>query len=349
MTPPRILVCGAAGKTGRATVDALASRNVRVRAIVRVDDARAKSLRATGAEVVVANLDDYREVRAAFRDVQRAFFVTGFTQAQLDQALHMAIAAADARVEHVVAIGQWLANPAHPSVATRRTWLVDQILDWIPGATHTVINVGWFADNFMPMLGMAAQLGLFPFPLGEGRAAPVSNEDIGAVAAAALVDPLPGAVLRPTGPLELSPVEIADAFQEVVGRKVRYVDLPVPMFAKALRALRLVSPLLQAQLPSYVQEYQRGAFEGVTDVVPRLTGRSAEPFGAIVARYAERDPMARRSLGNTLRAMGQFLRIAVTPALSIPRWNRAQSIPMLRAPVSSVDSSDWRATHRALA
>ena len=41
----------------------------------------------------------------------------------------------------------------------RRIWLTDQLLSWIPGVDHTVINVGFFADNFMSMLGVAAQLG----------------------------------------------------------------------------------------------------------------------------------------------------------------------------------------------
>ena len=105
--PPRVLVTGASGKTGAATVHALAERSdVRVRALVRVDDGRAAALRATGAEVVVGTLDDIRVLRRAMRDVQRAYFLAPFGLNSLDQGLHFAIAAAEARLEHITVLGQ---------------------------------------------------------------------------------------------------------------------------------------------------------------------------------------------------------------------------------------------------
>lgn len=38
-------------------------------------------------------------------------------------------------------------NRHHPSLATREIWLTDQIIPRLTGATRTLINVGWFADN----------------------------------------------------------------------------------------------------------------------------------------------------------------------------------------------------------
>jgi|GEM_PF-176476 len=347
-TTPLVLVTGAAGKTGAATVAALTRRpDVAVRAMVRTFDPRAEALRRAGAEVVCGNLDDYRDVRRAMRGVQRAYFVAAPTQKSLDHALNFASAAVDERLEHVVSLGQWLSSPSHPSMATRRTWLTDRLMSWTPGVGHTNINVGWFADNVMPMIGMAAQLGVFMFPLGQGRAAPVSNEDIGAVVAEVLANPGPyaGQQLRPTGPAMVSPEDMAAAFADALGRSVRYVDLPVRMLRKAIRALGLAPRLFEVELPHYLRDYQRGAFEGVTDVVPRLTGCPAEEFRSIVGRYVAADPMARRSLRNTLRAARDFARIALTPARDADGWYREQDAPVIAAPTAALDNPAWNETH----
>ena len=106
-TNPRILVTGAGGKTGGATVRALLEQpEVHVRAMVRKDDHRTRAMREAGAEVFVGNMDDVRDMRQAMRDVQRAYFVAPFTCNSLDHAMNFAIAADEARLEHVVVLGQ---------------------------------------------------------------------------------------------------------------------------------------------------------------------------------------------------------------------------------------------------
>lgn len=349
-TPPRILVTGASGKTGTATVNALARRSdVRVRAMVRVDDHRAVALRSTGAEVVRGDLTDIRDLRAAMRDVQRGYFVAPFGLNSLDQGLNFAIAASEAGLEHVAVLGQWLSSASHPSVATRRTWLTDHVMSWIPNVDHTLINVGWFADNTMPLLGIAAQLGVFPFPLGARKNAPISNEDIGRVVAGVLTNPgsYSGQTLRPTGPDLLDATQITDIYGAVLGRSVRHQDISVRMFGKALRALDLIPPLLQTQLLLYVRDYQAGAFEtgGVTDVVGRVTGAPAEDFATITRRYVQADPFTKRSVANTIRVLGQMMKIALTPAPDTTRIERQYGWPRLESPVEPMNDAVWRRAH----
>ncbi|MEM7435286.1 MAG: NmrA family NAD(P)-binding protein [Myxococcota bacterium] len=347
---PRLLITGAAGKTGAATVHALRGRSdVRVRALVRRDDARAEALRQAGAEVVLGTLDDIRDLRSAMKDVQRAYFLAPFGLNSLDQGLNFAIAASEARLEHITVLGQWLSSASHPAVATRRTWLTDHFMQWIPDVDSTLINVGWFADNTMPLLGIASQLGIFPFALGDGKSAPISNEDIGRVVAGVMTDPAPyaGRTLRPTGPQLIRPTEMADAYGAVLGRRVRYQPISIRMFSKALRGLGLIPPLLQTQLLLYVRDYQEGAFEagGVTDVVERITGTRAEDFETITRRYVAADPFTKRSLGNTLKALAQMTKIALTPAPSSPRIEDSYGWPRLANPVPSLDDGAWAKTH----
>lgn len=350
-TLPRILVTGASGKTGGATVRALIQQHsdvVQTRALVRKEDARAQALRDAGAEVVIGDMSDIRDLRRAMSDVQRAYFVAPNTNNSLDHGVNFALAAAEARLEHIVALGQWLSSPSHPSVLTRRVWLLDQLFSLLPGGNHTVINVGFFADNYMGGLGAAAQLGVLALPLGSGSTAPISNEDIGRVAAGVLANPAPyaGRTLRPTGPEVLSPEDFARVFGTVLGRKVRYVEASERMALKSLKALDVGDSFMLAQVVHYFRDYRRGAFAagGTTDVVLEVTGRPAEDLETIARRYAAADPSTRRSVPNLLRAMAQMVKIMLTRPLDVKRWERDQGMPVIEGE-DCADSAEWNRTH----
>src|SRR5215471_760663 len=66
---------------------------------------------------------------------------------------------------------------------------------------------------------------------------PPSNEDIGRVAVAALMDPArhAGKSYRPTGPELLGVEEMAKAVGRAVGRSVRFVPTPTWLFMKGAR------------------------------------------------------------------------------------------------------------------
>jgi NAD(P)H dehydrogenase (quinone) len=349
MTLPRILVTGATGKTGGATVSALLKRDdVQIRALVRKDDDRARALRDAGAEVVIGDMSDIRDIGRALHDVQRAYFLAPATNNSLDHALNFAIAAQDARLEHVVALSQWLSSASHGSVHTRRTWQLDRIFSWIPGVEHTLINTGWFADNYMPMLGMAAQLGVFPLASGTGTSPPISNEDIGRVVAGVLADPAPyaGRTLRPTGPESMSAPQIAAAFALVLGRPVRHIDASEQMLSKTLSVL-VPDGFSRVQILNYMRDYRGGAFGlgGPTDVVQEVTGRPPEDFVSITRRYAASDPMARRSLGNTLKVLANGVRIALASPMNVERWEREHGLPRISHAEECVDASEWIESH----
>ena len=129
----RILVTGAAGKTGAAVARQLLKQGHPVNALVRRQDHRADALAEAGAKVFVGDFLEPEDLRAAMADAHRAYYLAPWAPNQLHGAMNFAVAAADARLEVVVAITQWLAQPQHPSVATRQSYLTDRVFDWIPG------------------------------------------------------------------------------------------------------------------------------------------------------------------------------------------------------------------------
>src|SRR6266404_2226218 len=74
MSQGAVLVTGATGDTGGATVEQLLARGRRVRALAHRKDARSKRLQELGAEVVFADFLDLDAIRAAVQGVQHAYF-----------------------------------------------------------------------------------------------------------------------------------------------------------------------------------------------------------------------------------------------------------------------------------
>lgn len=352
MTKPKILVTSAAGNTGIPTTLQLLEKGYPVRALVRKDDHRAKRLRDAGAEIFVGDQFSITDMRQAMVGVQRAYHCAPASISALHFGTIFAIAAKEARLEHVVLLGQWLSDPDHPSMATREVWLNEEVIKLLPDTTFTVNNVGWFAQNyFIGAIEPAAQLGILPLPLGDGdvkKNAPPSNEDIAAINVAALIDPEKhaGKTYRPTGPELLSPNEIAAIMGKVLGRKVKYQDVPESMLLKALK-VGGHPQFISTQLALYTDEYRRGAFavNAPTNVIKDLTGREPESFETLTRRIVASSPEAVQTFSNKLKAIKNFMKILLTAKIDPDVVAVEQEHVLLKTPKFVGDSQHWRKKH----
>ena len=348
MANPIILVTGATGKTGTAVVHQLLEQGQRTRAVVHHLDARSERLQKAGAEVVVADMFDPDQVFDALKGVQRAYYLPFFHTHMIQSAVAFAIAAKQAKLESIVHMGQWLSHRAHPAIMTRQTWLADHLFADLPGIAHTTLNPGMFADNFLRLMDFAALLGIFPVLTGNGRAAPVSNEDLARAAVAILLQPdrYAGMSFRPTGPKLLSGRDMATVVAKVVGHRVTPLNLPFWLFRKVARQQR-IDPLLISGFRFYVEEMRRGTFEldgGVTTVMEELTGQPAESFETIAIRYAAM-PFARQTFGNRVSAFVNFNLTPFYPGYDLKKLDRQKGFPMPSDPTLSVDDERWRKEH----
>src|ERR1700726_2902472 len=148
MIKPRIIVTGATGKTGRVVVTELLKAGYPVRALVHREDGRSARLKAQGAEIAVVDMSDAERVAGALKDVQRAYYCPPTDPYMIQGAVAFAVAAKEARLEHIVGLSQWLASPSHPSLMTRQHWLVDRLFLAIPRARHTIVRPGFFPGDF---------------------------------------------------------------------------------------------------------------------------------------------------------------------------------------------------------
>lgn len=349
MATPTILVTGATGGVGSALVAELVAKGQKVRALVRQQDARSRALQAQGVEIAVGDLNDPDQIGAALRGVQRAFYLPPVRPYMIQGAVAFALAAREARLEHLVAMSQWTSHRAHPANMTRQTWLMDELFAMLPGVAHTVFNPGMFAHNFLRTIDFAALLGIYPVLSGKGKAAPVSNEDMARVAATILIEgPQRHASksYRPTGPALLDGREMAAIVARAVGHPVLPVDLPIWMLAKVAQQ-QGIDPYEITSLRHYMQDMRQGTFSfdgGMTDVVRDLTGRPAESFETTARRYAAL-PFAKQTLANRLTAFLRFNATPFYPGYNFAKWDRKMALPAPPHPSLSVEDEIWRRTH----
>ncbi len=349
MTKPKILVTSAAGRTGSAAVLQLLKRGFPVRAFVRRRDGRSQILEQAGAEIMVGDLFDLRDLRKALHGVQRAYHCPPFAANLLNGAMLFAIAAEEAKLEVVALMSGWNPHPTHPSIVTREHWIANQLYRWMPSVDVIHVNPGVFA--FLYLLGLPAivHLGMLVVPFGDGRNAPPSNEDIARVVAGVLANPGPhiGKSYRPTGPELLSPHEIAGTLTNVTGRNVKYKDSSMKMFSKAAKALG-ASEFEIAQMRYYAEEVRHGAFEvgAPTDHVELVTGRKPEPFESIARRYLDNPSLIhpRFSKGGKLAALAFMFRMLLSRVPDFDQWERDKGFPVLKEPVLAHESEEWRET-----
>ena len=352
---PKILVTSAGGKTGLQTALQLREKDFPVRAFVRRRDHRSEALERVGAEIFVGDQYSLADMRAAMQGVQRAYQCAPTAPNGLHFNAVFTVAAYEARLEHVVTLSQWLSSANHPSLFTREVYLSDVLIGMREEMSVTTVNPGWFADNYLMVIYMAAHLGVFTMPLGAGdikkNAAP-SNEDIARVVTASLIDPgsHSGQTYRPTGPQLHSPDDIAEAMGRALGRRVRYIDISERMMVKALKALPPSNYSVAAvtQLALYADEYRRGAFavNAPTDHVRRVGGREPEDFESIIRRTVSAHLELARSPLRSLGAVGRFLRILSTRPFNLRQAEDARDFVRLRSPVFSQEDPDWLANHQ---
>jgi NAD(P)H dehydrogenase (quinone) len=347
MTKPRIIVTGATGKTGSVVTSELLRAGYPVRAMVHREGSRSAQLKAQGAEIAVADMSDVERIAYALKGVQRAYYCPPLDPYMIQGAVAFAFAAKEARLEHIVGVTQWLASPSHPSLMTRQHWLVDRLFSMTPGVAHTIVNPGFFADAYLVTIGLAAQLGVFPWMYGNSRNAPPSNEDIARVAVTALTDPArhAGKSYRPTGPELLGAEDMAKAIGRAVGRSVRVVPTPTWLFMKTARMAGMPIDLM-SNVRYYIDDHKLGAFElgAPTSDVLDVTGSPAEGFETIARRYAAQ-PRNQRTFGNRVREFARSMIVPLSPGFNLDRYDRELRRPFPSTPQFAPGSEIWRREH----
>jgi uncharacterized protein YbjT (DUF2867 family) len=267
-----ILITTANGATGRPMVDYLLKGGFNVRAMVRRDDARAQELREAGAEVVLGDLLNFRDVRAALDGVQRAYFNYPVADGLVEAAVMFAQAAKEQKLELIVNMSHLQSRPYARSKTTQNHWLSEQVFDW-SGVPTTHLRITLFMQ-WLLYISRGIRYGRYAMPFnGDSRFAPIAARDIALTAANIFASPEKhgGQTYRLTGPVEYSHQELAAEVSRVLGKDLPFEQVTVTTFLESIGRGNDTAKLKHFEAITIDQ--QEGLLAGVSDTAPSINGQ----------------------------------------------------------------------------
>ncbi len=266
------LVTAAAGDTGSPTVKFLLEKGHKVRALVRREDERAAKLRASGAEVVVADMLQLRQMRKALEGVTAAYFCYPLAEGLVEATAIFAQAAKEAKIKLVVNMSQKQSRPDAASPQTLKHWIAEQVLDW-SGIPTAHLRVTLFAEWLLYSAHLIRG-GRYVTPFDpESRFAPIAAEDIARVVTSILIEQEKhvGKIYSLHGPVEYSHAEIAQLLADALGKDIQFEHVSVDEFLTQLGIPE--NDFLRLHFLAIKQDQRERLLEGLDDVGTEIIGQ----------------------------------------------------------------------------
>jgi uncharacterized protein YbjT (DUF2867 family) len=272
-----IVVTGATGNVGRPLVSELAAAGARVRAVTRTPEAAGFP---GGVEAVYSAVDALPGATAVFLN-SRAL------------GSDLADVVAQARrtgVTKLVALSAINADDDFSRQPSRfrgdrnkevEQLAVDSGLDWVS------LRPAVFTSNFVGMWSAQVRAGdVVGGPYAAASAAPIVETDIAAVAAHALLtDELVGQRIPLTGPQAFTNSELVETIGTVLGRPLRYLEVPPDVVRQRFIGLGLGAEFADAYAAMLADALDKPAL--VTREVEKITGHPATTFAQWVSGHRD--------------------------------------------------------------
>jgi uncharacterized protein YbjT (DUF2867 family) len=279
-----ILIVGATGLVGSATVRQLTARAVPVRALVRSAE-KAATLAGLGVETVVGDLEQPSSLDAALDGVTRAFLISPLNPRQVELQGNFVEAARRAGAVHIVklsGLGTALDSPLRSGRWHAQT--EQHIAD--AGLPFTHLHPPFFMQNLLRFATAIAAQGVLVAAMQTEKIAMVDARDVAAVAVAALTsDGHVGKTYTITGPEALSFQEVAQKLSDATSRQVTYQDVSLDTMRQELAVTGIPAWLVEVRM-EFAAALRDGYAAAVTYTVHAVTGQLARTFDAFTREHA---------------------------------------------------------------
>jgi uncharacterized protein YbjT (DUF2867 family) len=281
------LITGAAGKTGRAIIRALARRGRAVRAFVH-SEAQAAHVREAGAlEVVSGDMQDATAFRGAAQGTVAIYHIAPNVSPD-----EFAIGRAAIKAARSARAGRFVYHSVlHPQVeAMPHHWLkmhVEELL-FMSGLRFTILQPVAYMQNILAGWAAITEQGRYrvPYPVTT-RLGMVDLEDVAEAAAIVLTeDGHAGAIYELAGPDTPTQIEVAAILAHTLGRDVHAEEISLEAWEAGARGAGLGAYQI-ATLLAMFSYYDRYGFWGNPNVLGWLLGRPPTSFRDFAERAAQ--------------------------------------------------------------
>ena len=276
-----LLITGATGTVGRPLVDLLIQAGSPVRAVSRTPRAAALPV---DVEVTEGDPNRPQSMAAALRGVTALFLNPA---ALGDSAGELLALARERGVRRVVLLSALtVEDRAVPDnlIATHHRVIENAVLaselDWV------ILRPGMFAANTRPQWAGQIRGGdVVRGPFAASTDAPIHEADLAAVAVRALLDEeWTGQRIRLTGPQSLTREQMVGTIGQVIGRPLRYEEIPAEVAGRTMVAHGMPEQLVATMLSLWAAGVDRPA--AVENGVETVLHRRPRSYAQWVADHA---------------------------------------------------------------
>jgi len=233
-----VLITGATGKQGGATVRALQGRGFRLLAMTRNPDGdAARALKTNGVEVIQADFDDEASLKRAVAGVWGLFAVQNTWEAGVEreevQGKRLARVARAGGVEHYVYASVGSAHRKTGIPHFENKWRIEDTVRSLRFPSYVIVRPVFFMENLTTpwfLNGDAIHAGLKTSTVLQM----IAVDDIGKYHARAFIDSakLNGREIDIAGDARTMP-EVATVLGDAMGRTLRFVQVPIEEVRKS--------------------------------------------------------------------------------------------------------------------
>jgi uncharacterized protein YbjT (DUF2867 family) len=282
-----ILVTGAAGKTGRAVINALVSSGATVRALVHRLDQTPTVEKLGVQDIIVGDMRSRDILERAAAGVRAVYHIP--PNVSPDEVLigQVVIAAAQSTgIEHIV-----YHSVLHPQTERMpHHWcklrVEEQVIE--SGIPFTILQPATYMQNILAHKDQIVEQGIFPVPYSvETRLSLVDLEDVAQVAALVLTESgHEGATYELVGVKAISQADLAETLSHALNREVRAKFTPRESWAEQARLAGLGDYQIETLVKMFVY-YERYGFPGNPRILGWLLSREPTNFTVFAERMVK--------------------------------------------------------------
>ena len=279
-----ILITGATGHFGKATIQQLLNKGVaaaNITALVR-DEAKAEPLKEKNINIAVGDYDDYPSLVKAFTGVDKLLLISGNDlEKRATQQLNAVRAAREAGVKFIVYTSFERKNEsdASPIAMLAKSHIATEQAIKESGIPYSILRNGLYADVLPMFLGAEVlEKGIF-FPAGEGKVAFATREEMAEAAANILLtgNGHAGTEYTIANNTNYSFTDIAGLLTDLTGKKVAYSNPEANVYADALLAAG-VPAVAVSLFGGFAEAVKQGEFDSKRSDLEFLLGRKPAPL-----------------------------------------------------------------------
>lgn len=288
MSSVDIIVFGANGAIGNQVCRALAAKKVPFRAVVR-DVEKAQSIKnlLDGVELAVADVTDLPSVEKALIGITKVFLLTPPTdkagKTTLETGLPLVESLKKAGVKHIVKLSALGTEATYEQFnwGNEHRQLEDQISK--VGIPLTSLRPSGFYTNMYRWNDSIKNESPVTIPIADSKINWICNEDIGAVAAKALIEGEPhyGKKYNLTGPDNMTWRAAAELIGKITNKKINIVSITVDQFKES--AKQWMSPTSIDGFGNMLNYFEAGHYDKNYPDLENLLGYKGKPL----AQYIE--------------------------------------------------------------